>query len=154
MPSRFGIDLAPFVDPDRVLLVEHALGKAALLARLIERTSSHPAVTDPAAFTKAIYDREEVTSTGIGTGVAVPHARLPSIRGFALSLAVAPYGIAYGATDDRPVHVVVMLAAPDHDHQHYLKVLASVALRLKQPGLVDRMRQLTDPMAITATFLG
>lgn len=154
MNTSLGIDLAPFFAGDRVIRVEHPIGKAALLARLIERTASHPLVGDAARFTKAIYEREEVTSTGIGGGIAVPHARLPSVKGFVMSLGLLPNGIDFSAQDGAPVRVVVMMAARDDDHPRYLRTLASVAMRLKQPGLVGQLSRTEDPLEAIALFLG
>jgi len=154
MINALGIDLAPYLVADRVLRIEHPIGKAALLARLIERTASHPLVGDPAGFTKAIYEREEVTSTGIGGGVALPHARMTTVKGFVLSLGLLPHGIDYQAQDGAPVRIVVMLAATDDDHPRYLKTLASVAMRLKQPGLVQKLVHITDPAQVVTAFLG
>ena len=138
-PGALGVDLAPYVSADRVLCLELPLGKRELLARLIDLTAAHPWVTDKVAFAQAIFDREEVTSTGIGQGVAVPHARLPSVVGFVISIAVCPPGIEFAAQDGRPVHVAVMIAATDQDRKTYLRVLASVAARLRAPGVVPAL---------------
>lgn len=154
MNASLGIDLAPYLSGDRVIRVEHPIGKAALLARLIERTASHPLVGDAAGFTKAIYEREEVTSTGIGGGIAVPHARLPSVKGFVMSLALLPHGIDFAAQDGAPVRVVVMMAACDDDHPRYLRTLATVAMRLKQPGLVTELSRTVEPHRAIDVFLG
>jgi len=153
-PGALGVDLAPYVSADRVLCFDRSLGKRELLSQLIELTAAHPWVTDKVAFAQAILDREEVTSTGIGQGVAVPHARLPSVVGFVISIAVCPSGIEFAAQDGRPVHVAVMIAATDQDRKTYLRVLASVAARLRAPGVVPALAAAAgDSERIAATFL-
>lgn len=138
-PGALGVDLAPYVSADRVLSLDEPVGKRELLARLVDLTAAHPWVTDKPAFSQAILEREEVTSTGIGQGVAVPHARLPSVVGFVISIAVCPKGVEFAAQDGRPVHVAVMIAATDQDRKTYLRVLASVAARLRAPGVVPAL---------------
>lgn len=153
-PGALGVDLAPYVSADRVLCLEQPLGKRELLARLIDLTAAHPWVTDKPAFAQAIFDREEVTSTGIGQGVAVPHARLASVVGFVISVAVCPAGIEFVAQDARPVHVAVMIAATDQDRKTYLRVLASVAARLRAPGVVPALIAGSgDPARVAELFL-
>ena len=153
-PGTVGVDLAPYVSADRVLCLDQPIAKRELLARLVDLTAAHPWVTDKAAFAQAILDREEVTSTGIGQGVAVPHARLPSVVGFVISLAICPAGIDFVAQDARPVHVAVMIAATDQDRKTYLRVLASVAARLRAPGVVPALIAASgDRERIAALFL-
>ena len=153
-PGALGVDLAPYVSADRVLTFDQPLSKRDLLARLIDLTAAHPWVTDKAAFAQAILDREEVTSTGIGQSVAVPHARLPSIVGFVISIAICPAGIEFAAQDARPVQVAVMIAATDQDRKTYLRVLASVAARLRAPGVVPALIAAAgDPERIATVFL-
>lgn len=153
-PGALGVDLAPYISAARVLCLEQPLSKRELLARLIDLTAAHPWVTDKQAFAQAIFDREEVTSTGIGQGVAVPHARLPSVVGFVISIAVCPPGIEFAAQDGRPVHVAVMIAATDQDRKTYLRVLASVAARLRAPGVVLALgHAVGDRERIASTFL-
>lgn len=153
-PGALGVDLAPYVSAERVLTLAAPITKRELLRRLVDLTAAHPWVTDKPAFAQAILEREEVTSTGIGQGVAVPHARLPSVVGFVISIAVCPAGIEFAAQDGAPVHVAVMIAATDQDRKTYLRVLASVAARLRAPGVVPALAAAAgDPERIATTFL-
>jgi mannitol/fructose-specific phosphotransferase system IIA component (Ntr-type) len=152
MPSLSRVDLRPFVSTDRVLFLPGALGKREVLLRLTEVTSRHPAVGDKPAFVKAIFDREDVTSTGIGAHVAIPHARLPSVSGFVISIAVLADGVDFGAQDRSPVRVVVMIAATEQDRQAYLLVLATVAARLKDQRLCEAISQAGDAETVIARF--
>ncbi len=154
-PLPSAVDLAPYVSAERVVVLGAVVGKREALSRLIEATIVHPLVTDKIGFAKAIHDREEVTSTGIGGGVAVPHARLASIDGFVITIGVSPRGLEFSAQDRHPVHVVVMIAATDQDRKSYLMVLATVAARLRSPRLVQQMvAAVPDCGRIADLFLG
>lgn len=149
------IDLAPYLSARRVLVIPGQPAKHHVLSALIAVTTDHPAVGDRAAFAHAIREREEVTSTGIGAGVAVPHARLASVDGFVLSLGLIPAGTDFAAQDRQPVYVVVMMAATDGDRPTYLKVLAAIAARLKATTTLPAMLAAADnPQRVVDAFLG
>jgi mannitol/fructose-specific phosphotransferase system IIA component (Ntr-type) len=138
-----------------VLVIPGQPAKHHVLSALIALTTDHPAIGDRAAFAHAIHDREEVTSTGIGSGVAVPHARLPSVGGFVLSIGLIPAGVDFAAQDRKPVYIVVMMAATDQERQTYLRVLAAIAGRLKAATTLPAMLAAAgDPDRVVAAFLG
>jgi len=144
--------LAPFLDARRVLFPVGLITKHDVLFQLCERICAHPALGDPPAFFRAIADREEVTSTGVGGGVAVPHAQLRSIADFVLALAICRDGCDFAAKDGKPVHLVVMIAAPDQDRPRYLSVLAAVATRLHDSQRRERLVAATSPAAALDIF--
>ena len=150
-----GTDLSPYLSAHRVLVIPGQPAKHHVLSAMIALTTDHPAIGDRAAFAHAIHDREEVTSTGIGSGVAVPHARLPTVQGFVLSIGLIPFGVDFHAQDHRPVYVVIMMAATDGDRKTYLKVLAAIAGRLKNSSTLPAMLAAAGaPERVVAAFLG
>ena len=153
MASAFP-DLAPYVHPSRVVFLPGMPSKRETLIALVDHLAELPGIGNRAAFLQAILDREDVTSTGIGGGVAVPHAQLSTITIFAIAIAVCPVGIELAAKDDKPVRVVVMIAAPSSDRPAYLKILASVAARLNRSDLVARLLEARDGQEVIARFLG
>ena len=147
------VDLSAYVSPDRILFLED-IDKAGALTRLAEASAQNDAVTEPAQFMEAIFEREEVSSTGIGGGIAVPHAKLPTITDFVISVGVSSSGIPFSAKDNEPVRILVMIAASDQQREAYLKVLATVAGRLKTPGVTDGILAATTGAGVIAAFLG
>ncbi len=133
------VDLATFLHPDRVVFLNGTPTKRDALLYIAEVTAAQFPPKDRAAFIKAIFDREDVTSTAIGNGVAIPHARLPSLPECLISVAICLGGIDFSARDSRPVHLVVMIAARDRDRSEHLRVLASVASRLQDAKLRARL---------------
>ena len=98
------------------------------LARII---CSAPEITKPEEFEKEIFEREAIMSTGIGLGIAIPHAKIPSVKDFVIAVGISRDGIDYGAIDDLPVHIVVMIATPASEKDNYVRVLAKVVRILK-----------------------
>lgn len=153
-PGPALIDLAPYTDPARVRFLAPSLGKASALRELAQATASHPAVTDLQGFIAAILERERVSATGIGGGIAVPHAKLSSVSGFVITLGLAREGIDFQARDGVPVQILVMIAASDRSPDDYLRLLATVAGRLKTPDVRNGMLTASQPASALAAFLG
>lgn len=124
-------DLTTCVSPERVCFLPAGINKNEALKQLAHCTAKHTAITDRDAFVTAIHERELVSSTGIGGGIAVPHAKLPSITDFVITVGICPSGMPFDAKDNKNVRLLVMIAASDQERENYLRVLATVAARLK-----------------------
>lgn len=96
------------------------------LIEIVTNLGKSEGVTDVEALKKAILEREEIMSTGVGLTIAVPHAKLSSVKSFTLGLARSEKGIDYDSLDGQPVRIIVTIAAPDNDQNTYLRVLAAV----------------------------
>ena len=81
---------------------------------------------------QAILEREALLSTGIGLGVALPHARLPEVERFSISVGVCREGIDYGSLDRQPVRLVVLIIGPSGSHSEFVRFIAKVTGVLKQ----------------------
>ncbi len=83
-------------------------------------------------FRKAIFDREELLSTGIGVGVAVPHAKLREFKDFFIAVGVQQKkGIEWNAIDKAPVRLVFLIGGPDDRQSEYLKILSQLTAAIK-----------------------
>lgn len=96
---------------------------------------------------EAMNRREDLGSTGVGSGVGVPHARFETIRRASGVYATLRSPVDFGASDDRPVDLVFMLLLPDRLPEQHLKPLACVARRLRDPNIQAALRRATDASA-------
>jgi mannitol/fructose-specific phosphotransferase system IIA component (Ntr-type) len=124
--------------PERIVFLT-ADDKTHALNQIVDALCTSPAVTDCEALRKAIFDREKILSTGIGLGVALPHAKIASVADFVIALGILIEPIDYGALDDRPVQIIVMIAGPMQRQSDYLKILAQITLGLKNRGLRESL---------------
>jgi mannitol/fructose-specific phosphotransferase system IIA component (Ntr-type) len=131
---RGAMDIHSMLDARRIILELKGHSKHDALLEIIDLIGKGEGVTDANALKKAILDREEIMSTGVGLTIAVPHAKLPSVKQFSLGLARSTKGIAYDSLDGKPVHVILMIAAPDNDQNTYLRVLAAAMHVLRNEG--------------------
>lgn len=94
--------------------------------------SASGAVKDIAALQQAILSREVMMSTGLGYGIALPHARIATVDNFVVAVGIAPDGIDWGGgLDDDPVRLVVMIAGPDQEQAGYLRLLSTLMKFIK-----------------------
>ena len=88
----------------------------------------------------AVLDRERLGSTGVGSGVAIPHARINGLNGVKAVFARLENPIDYEAIDDKPVDLVVLLLAPVGAGAAHLKALAQISRLLRREGMRNRLR--------------
>ena len=136
-----------------VLVGLRAPAKGALLDALATRAAARLGL-GAAAILAPLVRREDLGSTGVGEGVALPHARLEGVtRPFGL-LARLRDPVDYDAVDDRPVDVVCLLLRPAGDESRTLNALACVARRLRDPETAAALRGARDAAALHAIIGG
>ena len=136
-----------FLSPANVVLDVRASDKSRLLQQLSTQAASELGL-DPDEVFDQIAKREELGSTGVGNGVALPHARLPSLKAPFGLLARLRHGIDFEAIDGQLVDVVFLLLLPETGDGAQLNALASVARALREPDALRRLRQASDGEAL------
>lgn len=101
----------------------------------------------------ALMEREALGSTGLGSGVAVPHARLAGLEAVKAVFVRLDTPVAYGAVDDRPVDLMFALFAPPSDGADHLRALAAVSRAFRSAELREQLRQSRTVDAIHALFV-
>jgi PTS system nitrogen regulatory IIA component len=119
------------------------------LSRLAAETTGLPART----IFDAVVERERLGSTGVGGGVAIPHARLAGLPAISGIFARLESPIDFEALDDQPVDLVFMLLAPDDAGADHLKALARVSRVLRRGDVRERVRAAPNGEAIRALLV-
>jgi PTS system nitrogen regulatory IIA component len=107
----------------------------------------------PAEVLDALLEREAAGSTGVGYGVAVPHARLPGLTRLRGVFVRLEQPVAFDAVDDRPVDLIFALFAPPEASGEHLRALARVSRVLRQSDLREQLRQARGADAIHALLV-
>jgi PTS system nitrogen regulatory IIA component len=137
------MDIKSFLAPADVLMDVSAPDKARLLQKLAERAAS--ALDLPAErILRELSAREELGSTGTGSGIAIPHARIEGIRKPFGILARLKRPIDFNAIDDQPIDLVFLLLLPNAPAGEQLNALASVARKLRNPQTLRGLRDAAD----------
>ena len=129
-------NICPIVDTVTDLRIHDKRGVLRDLARRAARTRN---VDDDVIF-NALLKREELGSTGVGNGVAIPHVRLEQVKKPFAIMARLKHPIDFDAIDGQPVDLVCLLLLSKENEQAQLNVLAAVARRLRTPELLEQLR--------------
>jgi PTS system nitrogen regulatory IIA component len=123
------------ISPDRVLFLNYETKRDALMA-LAANLAAAPQVKNKQELVEEILRREELMSTAIGRGIAIPHVRLTSVTDLVVSVGISRIDIAdFQPLDDEPVRLVFMIAAAYNQHAYYLQTLSFFSARLKNKEL-------------------
>ncbi len=136
------------LDDDLVLPRLEARDRAGVLRELAARLETRHASALDGGLLDKLLKREELGTTAIGKGVAVPHCRAKGIKSPALLLGLSEQGVAFAAVDGRPSHVFFLLVSPEDNPGAGLRLLAAIA------GLVRRSRSLSSKLLKAPTAAG
>jgi mannitol/fructose-specific phosphotransferase system IIA component (Ntr-type) len=128
--------LRELLDPSCVALDLTASNKDAVIESLVDLLHGAQVVQDRDRMVEDLKKRERIMSTGIGGGIAVPHAQSPGANRLALSLGRLAQPIEFEALDERPVRLVFMVVAPE-ERGGFIRVLARIS-RLLYSGDLQR----------------
>jgi len=122
--------LHEYMDPKNMFFTDSTV-KDDILENMVDVCFAAGKVKDLDEFKTAIFNREAIMSTGIGLGVAVPHAKLPSIDEFFITVGILQAPVDWQAIDDKPVSIVFLIGGPDNRQQDYLRILSKLVLFTK-----------------------
>ena len=134
------MDLAGLIKSNGVKIPLEAYDKEEALAELLELLVRRCCVKDRDGVLEALCAREAKGTTGIGGGVAIPHAKSLDVQGVEIAVGVSPDGIEFDAADGAPVYVVFLVVAEAHNPGPNVESLAHIGHLMQFPGIIERMR--------------
>jgi mannitol/fructose-specific phosphotransferase system IIA component (Ntr-type) len=137
--------LTELLNPERVKVPLAARDKEAALEELVGILAAAGAVTDPAAVLRAVHQREEVLSTGIGGGVAIPHGKADGVGDLAIAAGVAAEPMEFAALDGQPVRLFFLLVGPESAAGAHVKALSRISRLVRREDLRQRLVGAASP---------
>ena len=133
----------------------HAADKEGVLRELTHHlVSNAPDVRASAdEVLAALVNRERLGSTGVGEGVAIPHAKIPGLKNLVACFGRTVQGVPFDAIDYQPVRLIFVLLVPENSAGAHLKALARISRLLKNSEFRDRLLELQEPGALYRTFV-
>jgi mannitol/fructose-specific phosphotransferase system IIA component (Ntr-type) len=131
--------LTELLTPDRIKIPLESTQKDAVLKELVEMVGGPESRIDLEDVLRAVQQREDVLSTGIGNGVAIPHGKTPGLRGLMLAAGVAPQGVDFEALDGKPVHLFFLLVGPESAAGEHVKALSRISRLLQRDSFRGRL---------------
>jgi PTS system nitrogen regulatory IIA component len=144
--------LTELLTPERVVVPLAARDKAGVIAEL----THHLVDRSGGAFHEvlgAVEEREAVLSTGIGFGVAIPHARSSAVRELSVVCGLSPVPVPYDSIDGEPVRLFFLIVGPEASAGQHIKILSRIARLVRRENLRQRLCEASTAEQFYATLL-
>lgn len=140
------------LSPDLMIMDLKATTQEEAIKEMADLEVKQDVVNNEDEFIKSIWAREKESTTGIGDGIAMPHARNKYINRAAVLFAKSPKGIDYNSIDGQPVHLFFMITAPAGADNTHLQALAKLSSLLINPDVVNALKAATKPEEVIDIF--
>ncbi len=133
------VQVKNILSPDRIIFIDQSSKRDALV-ELAAALSTAPQVKFAKELETEILKREELMSTAIGRGIAIPHARISSVTDLVMAVGICKNPVLdFETIDDQPVRLLIMIAAAYNQHSYYLQTLSHLSSKLKDTKLRDSL---------------
>jgi len=148
--SGGGVRLSHYIEPDLICLHLNAGDKNAALEEMLALLKKSPHVVDVEEIRRVVTDREFLVTTGLGRGIAIPHGRCSAVRKGTIAIGFSPQGIDYASMDDKPVHLIIMIVAPECAGFPYAQILGRVMQMLRSEDCKQQLLACQRPEQVIA----
>lgn len=127
--------LLEILNESNVIFDFHADSKESVIEQMVDHLVNNHTLDSSKRneVIESLLQREKSMSTGIGSGVAIPHCSISVVDTLKSVMAISPQGIAFDSIDSNPVHIFILLIVPKSKFQEHIKTLAMIAKTLNQP---------------------
>jgi PTS system fructose-specific IIC component len=137
---------------DAMIMDLQATDKKGAIDEMIQKMYDAGRISDIETYKEGILAREAQTSTGLGDGIAMPHAKNAAVKEATVLFAKSNKGVDYEALDGQPTYLFFMIAAPEGANDTHLQALAALSRQLINPDFVAKLKVAKTPEEVQATF--
>ena len=153
-PNQLSVQVKNILSPERVVFINHTSKRDALV-ELADVLATAPQVKNAPELTEEILKREDLMSTAIGRGIAIPHVRLSSVTDLVMAVGICKKPVEdFQSIDDNPVQLLFMIAAAYNQHSYYLKTISHFSGMLKSAELRQKMLDAETEREVYELLLG
>lgn len=142
--------ISELLKPKAIIMEIKAKEKLTAIEELVAHMVANEFVGDGKEFIKALAKRENLESTGIGDGIAIPHARTNAVKKLVLAFARSPDGVDFSAIDGKPSHLIFLIASPESKKAEYIMALAKLSRLLRKLPVREQLRNASSPEEVLA----
>lgn len=146
------MDIRSLLMKDIMIMDLKATTKSEVIDEMVHNYYEHGIIDDEDLYKKDIIKREEEGSTGMGDGIAIPHAHDAAVKKPAVQFARSVAGVDYDSMDGQPAHLFFMIAAPEGGDNTHLQALAALSQVLMNPDVVTALKAADTPDKIQDIF--
>ena len=136
--------ISELLQKESIALGRKPQDKADAIGQMVELLAKSGSLEDKKKFKQAILERERLSTTGIGEGIAIPHGKSSAVKRAALAAMVVPQGVDFASADGAPVHLLFMIAVPEEVAELHLEVLERLAAMLMDEDFRKRLTAAKD----------
>ena len=140
--------LGALIRPELIFPDLPAADRAQVLRTLAGRVAERGLVTDANTLFDKLWEREQLGSTAIGGGIAIPHCKLDRLTGGVVCLGRVTEGVDFGAPDGQPVRLFFLVISPSQSPAEHLQILAAISRWIKRGGHVEALLEQPDAAAL------
>lgn len=137
---------------DIMLMDLQSTTKNAVIDEMITSLEKHHVINNVEQFKDAILKREEQSTTGLGNGIAMPHAKTAAVNEATVLFAKSNKGVDYGSLDGQPTYLFFMIAVPDGAYDTHLQALAVLSRSLLDEKFVEGLKSAKTPEEVVRIF--
>ncbi|MYU73057.1 PTS fructose transporter subunit IIABC [Ligilactobacillus salivarius] len=146
------MDIRSLLMKDIMIMDLKATTKSEVIDEMVHNYYKHGIIDDEDLYKKDIIKREEEGSTGMGDGIAIPHAHDAAVKKTAVQFARSVAGVDYDSMDGQPAHLFFMIAAPEGGDNTHLQALAALSQVLMNPDVVTALKAADTPDKVQDIF--
>lgn len=145
------MNIADYIQPELIFFLKEETRDGALKG-MVKGLYDVGIVEEVEAFYQAVVEREKIVSTGIGMGIAIPHAKLPAYNHFFIAIGILQKSVDWDALDHSPVRLIFLLGGPDDKQTEYLQILSGLTSTIKDEGRRKKLLTLNSKEDIIDLF--
>ena len=119
--------LTQILQPSCIKVPLEGEGKESVITELVELLDANGLLLDKNVVLEAVFTREQTRSTGIGSGIAVPHGKCNGVNKLVMAIGIAPEPIDFASVDEKPVTIILLLVSPANQTGPHIQALARIS---------------------------
>ncbi len=148
MPTAQTTEINQLLKPELVRIALPGGSKSDVIEALVELLEGHEGVDNLDAVREAIFQREDMMSTGVGKGLGLPHAKTSAATETIAAFATTAESVDFGAIDDEPIRLLLLLVGPEEHKSQHVKILGRISRLVSRESIRERLIQAPDPETV------
>jgi len=146
-------NISTLLDPDCIQLGLAAHGKEAAIRELVRLLADAGKLDDSDddavnRYVGEVMEREKISSTGIGNGIAIPHVLVAEADTIIMALGRSAKGVTFDSVDGKPAHLIFLIIGPQGQNNEYLKILSTLSRYLDDRGFFEALMRVGTPAEV------
>ncbi len=137
-----------FLDVDLIIFFDKVEDKFTMIGEMVDRALKKGIIMTREPILHKIREREELESTGVIEGIAIPHARTEAVKDLLIVISVIKEGLDFNSLDGKPVNIVFLIVAPEDAKHEYIQILARISRMCRQEDFRKSLMEASSPSEV------